>query len=346
LRIQEEPLSIEFLSAADAFPVRHYENKKYSQFNRTLQALFEDRHLLPSEYQEYYHVIEKNNFEPEALIQITAYAINLKGVTVNKKYIIAIAENFASQNITTAREVKNKIELLESVNSNMGEVFGILGKRGFIDFEDRNLYLKWQDDFGFDNLAIKYAAKKAKSLKKLDVTLENYHAIGLKNLLEIEAHDKKEKEINDLTYKINKKLGVYYETIDNVKETYVIPWLKAHTPEALLAFAQQAFKQGFHSLSALDNLIKKTSAPVSEHKYTTKNLEKEIQKNLSDEAKLNQAMQNPEFKKLRTQYNQTMLSAAKKISEGANPSDFQSEIDKLISEQNQLLKKLNIDLKF
>ena len=73
---------------------KKYKKGKYGDFNQKAQEIIEEgRMISPNEYSEYYDTIETFHLEPEALLMIMKYCVNLKGANVGYNYILTVAKN-------------------------------------------------------------------------------------------------------------------------------------------------------------------------------------------------------------------------------------------------------------
>ena len=82
--------------------LRKISPNKYKKFSQQLQDLFVGgRQINPSEYDAYYQFLEDTAFEPEALLAVIKYCVELKGKTINYQYILTVARNEMRKGATT-----------------------------------------------------------------------------------------------------------------------------------------------------------------------------------------------------------------------------------------------------
>ncbi|MDR3263904.1 MAG: DnaD domain protein [Clostridiales bacterium] len=257
------PLEIKFISLRDKDnrPQKKYKPSKYAAFNSALQNIFPQKMLMPNEFGEYYDVMESLNIMPEAMLMIASYCINVKSENVSFQYILAVARDWAKNGVTTPELAEEKIKELELLTGDMKDIFNALGKKIVPDFSDREYLAKWKKNWGFSMPAILFAAKRCKNkggTAKLDALLESYHKLNIRSVSEIEEYSARRDDLYSLATEINKKIGVYYESLDNVVETYTVHWAEmGFDSDVLLLLANYCFLKGLRRLSDMDALIVK-----------------------------------------------------------------------------------------
>ena len=103
-------------------------------------------------------------------------------------------------------------------------------------------------------------AKKIKKggMPRLDAKLTKYYEMRLHTLAEIENYEKNRDELYALAKEVNRTIGVYYEQLDYIIETYTVKWLDmGFDAPTLLAIADYCFKHGLKTLEAMDDTVKK-----------------------------------------------------------------------------------------
>ncbi|MDR2091160.1 MAG: DnaD domain protein [Clostridiales bacterium] len=259
----QNPLEIRFTGPASrgSQAKKRYKPEKYAEFNKALQGLFHSRIILPNEFLEYYDFIEKNRAAPEALLMIAAHCINVKGDGVGFKYVLAVARDWARAGVTTPEKAEEKIKELELLTGDVKQVFSALGKKSPPEFSDREMLSKWNKTWGFSMSAVLLAAKRCKNkggMAKLDAVLESYHKMNIHDPREIAEYAGRRDRLYSLAAEINKKIGVYYESLDNVIETYTVNWCEmGFDDDALMTLANYCFLKGLRRLSDMDALVVK-----------------------------------------------------------------------------------------
>ena len=260
VHISAENGAVEYLPVVPrSRQIRKFSKEKYRAFNNQLHLLFPHRNILPNEYNEYYSVMETYNIEIEAMLMIIGYCKQLKGEDINYAYITTVARNFASEGYVTYDRVNEKISELELYTDELRAVIKALGKKT-IDHEDRRLYIKWTKSMGFDSATVIQVAKQIKKggTTRLDAKLTKYYELHLFTVAEINNYEKKRDELYELTKNINRIIGVFYEQLDYVIETYTMNWLNmGFNAETLENVADYCFKRGLRTLEAMNDTLKK-----------------------------------------------------------------------------------------
>ena len=92
----------------------------------------------------------------------------------------------------------------------------------------------------------------------LDKQLTKYYEIKLMSFAEMEEYENNKSSLINLAKDINRALGIYYESVENEVETYIIPWFnKGFSSEVLLQIANFCFKEGIKTLNGMDQTIQK-----------------------------------------------------------------------------------------
>ena len=94
--INKEPFEVKYLSVRESAGSNKLRIKsKYKEFNDQIQSILCGRMISPTEYNEYYHLIENQHFEPEALVMIIKYCTSIKSTDIGSAYILKVAKSFA-----------------------------------------------------------------------------------------------------------------------------------------------------------------------------------------------------------------------------------------------------------
>lgn len=236
---------------------------KYADFNSKIQALLTNRMITPSEFNEYYTLLESFHIDEDALLEIVKYCIALKGTNVGYPYILTVAKNFASEGFKSTEAVKERLNEHEEVNSEVLSIikqFKASAKHSSID--ERNAYIKWTGEFGFTHGVIKDVAKdiskKGGDFNRLDKTLISYYKANLLSIKDITAYNENKEKYLELAKEIVHRLGQYYSSLDVVIETYITNWLqKGYDEETLKTIALFCFKRNTKTLEGMNNTILK-----------------------------------------------------------------------------------------
>lgn len=260
--VSTNPLEIRFLPARARSGSSKIRNKdKYTDFNAQIQEVISGRMITPTEYNEYYSLIETYHFEPEALVMIAKYCTTKKSTSISYPYILAVARNYADEGLKTIEAVEQKFIEYEQNSDEIKRVLSALGLKREADIEERNLYLKWNNNFGFTNGVIVEVAKTLKKkggFAKLDSLLSKYFEQKLFTIEEISEFSERQEEMFELAKTVSKNLGLYYQNLENVVDVYVADWVnKGYDFETLVVISMYCFKQSIRSLDAMNTIVQK-----------------------------------------------------------------------------------------
>ncbi len=258
--IRKQPLDVSYLSLKRAMqPPKKYKSEKWQDFNRELQLLFPDRMLTPNEYNEYYSFLESTKLDQSAMLMIVQYCINLKGANVNYPYILTVARNWAKDGVRTVSDVEQKLTEYETQSEDMRAVLLAIGRKTGAELEEKRMLSKWTRSWDYTLPAILATAKSlkgGKSFKRLDARLDEFYRMSVFTVEDIENYNKNAEKLRELTIEINKKLGLFYESLDHIIETYTIPWTNdGFTDEALIKIAHYCFISGIRTLEGMNSVV-------------------------------------------------------------------------------------------
>ena len=275
--VSKEPLEVKYLSLKRANqPPKKYKAEKWNDFNVHLQQLFPERMLTPNEYNEYYSFIDSTKFEPEAMLLVVQYCINLKGMSVRYPYILTVARNWASEGVRTTSDVEEKLAEYDRQHDDMQRVLSALSRKGAAELEEKQMLLKWTRSWGYEIDAVLTAAKTlkgSKTFQKLDAKLDEFYRMSIFSAEEMQDYNKHLEELRTLTIDINKNLGVFYESFDHEIEVYISPWVaKGFEEKALIKIAHHCFVSGVRTLEGMNAVVNKfysmgllTSASIDDY---------------------------------------------------------------------------------
>lgn len=263
--INTSPIEVRFMPLDSSLGnIKKYKIGKYTDFNIQVQEILSKRMLTPTEFSEYYNIIEKYHIEPEALIMIIKYCADLKGENVTYPYIITVAKNWEKEGVHTCEDVERKITELGVLDDKVMLILGALGSKRKVQLEDVQMLNNWLENLDFELNTIIAVAKRC-TLKKvkadmnyLDNLLKKYYEMRLNSIVEIEAYETQKQNMTDLARKIVKGLGLYYEDLTKVIDTYVIKWCQmGYNDEILIKIADYCFKNSIRTLDAYDRVVQK-----------------------------------------------------------------------------------------
>lgn len=257
--LSTEPIEVKYLPVVrGSARMKKYAVGKYDDFNAQMQAIF-SREVTQNELLEYYYFLESFHVEPAALINIAKYCIDVKqGKDVGYSYILTVAKNWAYAGIKTVEAVREKLETERGDTATVTKILKALGVKRTCEPMDFEFYTKWTKRLGFSDEVILAVSKKAKSIPKLDSMLLKYFELKLFETGEIQNYENTKHDLVNLAFAINKKIGVYYENVENIIETYIGRWrLFGYDDETLLSVADFCFKSGIRKLEGMDSIINK-----------------------------------------------------------------------------------------
>ncbi len=284
--ISQNPLEVKYLSLKGAKqPPKKYKSEKYYDFNLQAQELFSDRPLVQNEFILLYETMDQTGIQPDAMLMIIQYCISLKGQSIRLQYVQAVARSWASDGVRTASDVEQKLNEYDALDDSLREVLKALGRKsGSVDLEEKQAFVKWTSNWGFDLNAVLFAAKTCKNkggFKKLDALLDEYYRLNVLSEKEMKAYSAEREQMKNLAIKVNSAIGVFYESVEQEIETYVAPWLMGGMDEeAVLTVAKYCFMSGIRTLSGMDGYVKKFTKMGL---VTTSGINRHIEKQLEDD---------------------------------------------------------------
>ncbi|MBR1926089.1 MAG: DnaD domain protein [Clostridia bacterium] len=258
--VETTPIQIEYLPVKNAISKKKFKVNKYEQFNLQAQTLIAERMITPNEFSEYYTLLESFHMSPEALLMIIKYCVDVKGKNVGYSYILTVAKNWANEGLLTFAQVEQKLQELINTEATMKEIFKALGSVRKSTLDEKQKYIKWTKDFDFSDEVIIFVASMVKKggFDKLDSRLSKYYELHLMSVREIKEYETNKNDLYGLAKEINKTIGVYYENLENVVESYINPWLmRGYDENSLKLIASYCFKNGVRNLQGMDSVVQK-----------------------------------------------------------------------------------------
>lgn len=261
--LKTNPLQVVYIPLKNVLSANKlYKPDKYSIFNAQANEIFQGKRAISKhEYQEYYDFLERYHFEQEALLMIMKYCVDTKKSAVGYNYILTVARDWASEGITTASAVEEKLKAFEDRNEDLTKIFKELSIKRAPYVEERALLNKWQNELGFGLDVIIYVCKKLKkksrfSFEKADALLTKYYEMKLLSTLEIENFENDKSRLYSLARDICKSIGLYYENLEPVIENYILKWINLGFEEnCLLSIAEYCFSSSIRTLDGMDKKL-------------------------------------------------------------------------------------------
>lgn len=262
--LSRNPLTVNYLSPSQAMEPSHLIPKdRYGDFLVQLQDCFPDRLLSSNELYTYLRFLEETHFDPQAMVLIAKFCTDKKGTNIKSPYVLTVARNWMEQGVVTMADVEARIAESDNVSEELRAVFHTLKKTAKPDIGDRQLYVKWTRSWGFAPDAVLCAAKTVKrgGMDKLDAVLDGYFRSGIFTVEDITAAIKTREQTFALCVKINKILGLYYESLEHIVETYITPWLTmGYTEESLVLLAKYCAMRSIRTLEGMQDIVQQLYA--------------------------------------------------------------------------------------
>ena len=241
--------------------IRKFKAGRFTDFNAQLQALYPHRMITPAEYERYYDFIQSNKVPDELIIMIAAYCIAGKGENINWSYILTCARDWINQGIRTPEQAEEKIRQMEENSDKLRKLMAALGRKSAPDFDDKQMYMKWTESWGFTDDVILHVAASCKNkggMNKLDNMLDMYFRLSLFTREQIDDYNENRRKLRTLTREIYKHMGLWCENPDRAAEVYISPWLaKGFGRDALLKIADQCFVRGVKTMEGMSSTVNK-----------------------------------------------------------------------------------------
>lgn len=258
--VNSNPPEIQFMPIKGAVAKKKFKTDKYLQFNLQAQNILNGRQITPNEFAEYYTLIETFHLAPEALLMIMQYCTENKGANVGYSYILTVAKNWAYEGVTTLTQVEQKLQEYNEAETNLKQIMKALGSIKKANFEERQQYLKWVQKLGFSQDVILFVASLVKKggFIKLDAKLNKYAELKLFSKREIEEYEKNKDYLFNIAKNISKTIGVYYENLEIVVESYINPWVqRGYNEQTLDIIAKYCFKNSIRNLEGMNGIVNK-----------------------------------------------------------------------------------------
>lgn len=258
--INTTPLEVRYLPLKNgSVRLKKFNCDKYKAFNVKAQEIKANM-ITPNEYQEYYYVIESMHMEPEALLMIMQYCVNLKGNTINHSYITTIAKNWAYEGILTCEDVEERLKEQEKSSSDVCLVLKALGIKRTPSNDEYQMYLAWTKEMQINLDIILFLAKKqgknSGGMTRLNATVEKCYTLKLYSIKEINDYFENLSVLKDTAKNVCKNLGVRYENIENVIDTYIVTWSNlGFDSQTQIMIANYCFTSSIRTLEGMNSKI-------------------------------------------------------------------------------------------
>lgn len=278
------PFEVRILEAENVYGTpKKFKPEKYADFTKNAQTVLSGRMISTNEYQRYFYYMEEYGFDQNALILLLNYCVNLKGNAISFAYIKKVIESFASEGLTSAKKVEQKLSAYSSSTPALIRLFNAVGIKARPSIDDDKLYEKWTKELEFDENAIIAAAKlfKTKSCEKLDEVMCELYKNKKFDVKEIEDYCRSKRSVYTLTLDIAKNLGVYMQNPSPYMENYVNVWCNyGYTFACLRYIAVYCFRNGKNSFETMNDFI---NGLYAEGIVTDESVSERVDKLIADE---------------------------------------------------------------
>ena len=92
----------------------------------------------------------------------------------------------------------------------------------------------------------------------LDKKLTKFYELKLLSFAEMQQYEDNKVALSTLAREVNKALGVYYESVENEVDTYIVPWInRGFEQDSIVQIANFCFKNSIRTLEGMDNIVQK-----------------------------------------------------------------------------------------
>lgn len=256
-----EPIEIRYLPVKrNSAYEKLYKKEKFAEFNRTIQEILDGRMITPHEYSEYYITMDSMHIDESAMLMIAKYCAESKGNNVGYNYILTVAKNWAYDGVHTAKDVELKLGEMETLTNEVKDILVALKSKKSPSFEDKELFQKWTKQYGYDLSTLVQIAKKVKrgGMDKLASLIDTYYGLKLFSITEIEDYEKDKDSLYSLAKTVCQSLGLYYENLDPIVNTYIIKWKQmGYSQEAIKLIADICFKKFIRNFDGMNEIVSK-----------------------------------------------------------------------------------------
>ncbi len=260
--IDLDPMEVRYL------PVKHsslflkkFDVKKFKTFNVKAQNLLK-RQIDINEYNQYYYQIEKHNLDEDCVVKVIEYCALKKGDTVSANYILTVLRNWAMEGIKTVEDAQERINSEERYNDDVKLILTTLGTKRACTMEEKSMFLEWTTKLGFTLDSLTHLAKLVKNKNgnflKLNATVNKCYELNKLGVKEIDDYFSMEEEYYNIAKTVCRNLGVHYDNLSIVVETYVSNWFNLGFDHSSLAkLSMYCFTSGIKTLQGLNATVNK-----------------------------------------------------------------------------------------
>lgn len=257
--LKVDPVQVRYLPVKNAIAkIKKYNVDKYTAFNISAQEIIGSKMLTPREFEEFYYLIENLHQEKEAVLKIIDYCVKLKGKNVSVNYIVAVAKNWAYDGIKTSEDVDNRLIEQERISGEIVLLLKAMGIKREASIDEYQMYLSWTKDLEMTTSLLVHIAKssKSKNFASLENKVKKCYSLKLESEKEVDDYFASQQELFELAKRVVKNLGLWYNDLSVVVDTYILNWLQmGFDSDAILSVSNYAFRSSIRTLEALNNYI-------------------------------------------------------------------------------------------
>lgn len=256
--ISTSPFTVKYLEIPKFNKPRKYKTEKYSDFSATLQAVLPSRMITPTEYAEYYDLMESFNIKPEALLLIIKYCADKKGESISYKYISKVAKSFAEKGLTDITSIEKELSEYTKKSSELFAIFNVLGIKRTPDVKDSEYLQEWTN-WGYSLQTILHVCEisSKKDMNYLNGFIRNLYKNNLLSTKEIDAYLEQRRTLINIAKQICNALGYKYQIVDTFISNYLSDWIQwGYDANTLQYIASFLYKHGYNSPDKMDEFIK------------------------------------------------------------------------------------------
>ncbi|MBE5757833.1 MAG: DnaD domain protein [Clostridiales bacterium] len=257
--INVEPIQVKYLPMKNALQkMKKYNVDKYTAFNISAQEIMGSKMLTPREFEEFYYIIENLKMEKEALLKIIDYCVKFKGENIAVSYVVAVAKNWAHEGVLTSEDVDERLETQERISGDVVLVMKAMGLKRSATIEEYQMYIRLIKDLEMSLEIITHVAKsqKVKTFKKLEDLIMKCYSLRLESIKEIDDYFASVEKMFGVAKKLVKKLGLWYDDLSMVVDTYITSWLQLGFDEdALLKLGDYSFRASVRTLEGFNKIV-------------------------------------------------------------------------------------------
>ncbi len=259
--LNTNPIEVRYLPVKNgSLHLKKYNVDKYKSFNIKAQEILNGRVLTPSEFNEYYYTIESLKIEPDALLMIMQYCANLKGKNISQAYILTIAKNWAYEGILTCEQIEERLKEQQCADSAVKDVLKAMGSKRKPTIDEYEMFISWTNTLGFTLDTIMFLAKKCKGattgINKLNALINKFYELSKFSIKEIEDYLQQEQTLFETAKQVCRNLGIRYDNLEIVVETYINSWVGfGYSEDTLIKIARFCFISNIRSLEGMNTKV-------------------------------------------------------------------------------------------